>query len=232
MASPENELRQDVATANHIIEHFGLSNAFGHVSARIPGTNTFIFPTRRSPAFADASKLLLLDTDGNQLEGDGEPNSEFWIHARIYAARPDVEGVVHAHPPASVALTQIGQPHRVVHNMAGLYGPGIPEYERIGLIRSRELGDALVESLGGSNAVMMRGHGFAVAQPSVRRAAVAACWLEESADLNLRMLAAVGGDASKIRAFTREEAERESGQIEGPPAGRAWEYLAWCADGR
>lgn len=232
MASVESELRQDVATANRIIEHFGLSNAFGHVSARIPGTNTFIFPTRRSPAFADASKLLVLDTDGNQLEGDGEPNSEFWIHARIYAARPDVEGVVHAHPPASVALTQIGQPHRVVHNMAGLYGPGVPEYERIGLIRSRELGDALMESLGGAAAVMMRGHGFAVAQPNVRRAVVAACWLEESADLNLKMLAAAGGDASKIRAFTLEEAQRESGQIEGPPAGRAWEYYAWCANGR
>lgn len=230
--SAEQDLRTDVAIANRIIEHFGLSNAFGHVSARIPGTNTFVFPTRRSPALAVADNLLVLDTDGNLLEGEGEPNSEFWIHARIYAARPDVEGVVHAHPPNSVALTQIGQSHRVVHNMAGMYGRGVPEYERIGLIRSRELGEALAESLGPAPAVMMRGHGFAVAQPNVRRAVVAACWLEESAELQLKMLAAAGGDASKIRAFTLEEADRESGQIEGPPAGRAWEYYSWCVTSR
>lgn len=43
-------LRRDLGLANHIIERFHLSNAFGHVSVRIPGTQTFLFPTRRSPA--------------------------------------------------------------------------------------------------------------------------------------------------------------------------------------
>ncbi|SRR5581483_818402 len=232
MANTETQLREDVAAANRIVERFGLSNAFGHVSARIPGTNTFIFPTRRSPALADANSLLVLDTDGNRLAGDGEPNSEFWIHARLYAARPDVNGVVHAHPPACVCLTQIGQPHRVVHNSAGMYGEGIPEYERIGLIRTRELGDALAKALSSSPAVMMRGHGIAVAQPDVRKATVAACFLEESADLQLRMLAAAGGDASRLRAFTAEESARVGDQIAGPPAERAWEYYAWCATKR
>ena len=47
-------LRRDLALANRIIERFGLSRAFGHVSARIPGTDTFLIPTRRSPAFAEA----------------------------------------------------------------------------------------------------------------------------------------------------------------------------------
>src|SRR5579862_9465580 len=133
----EQQLRHDVALANRIIERFHLSNAFGHVSARIPGTNTFLFPTRRSPGLADENNLLVLDSDGQQLSGDGQPNSELWIHARIYAARPDVGAVVHAHPMATISLTQIGQPHRVVHNSAGVFGGGVPEYERIGLIRSR-----------------------------------------------------------------------------------------------
>src|SRR6185436_7392458 len=124
-------LRHDVAMANRIIERFGLSNAFGHASARIPGTGTFYMPTRRSPGLAEEATLLTLDTDGKKLAGDGEPNSEFWIHARIYAARPDVGAVVHAHPPACVCLTQIGQPHRVVHNQGGIFAAGVPEYDRI-----------------------------------------------------------------------------------------------------
>jgi ribulose-5-phosphate 4-epimerase/fuculose-1-phosphate aldolase len=232
--SEDTQLRKDVATANHIIERFGLCNAFGHASARIPGTNRFYISTRRSPGFADENALLVIDTDGKVLEGDGTPNSEFWIHARIYAARPQVSGIVHAHPLACVSLTQIGEPHRVVHNMGGAFVDGVPVYDRIGLIRSRELGDEVAQSLGGGVAVMMRGHGITTAFSTVRAATVAACFLEESADLQMRMLAAAGGDASKVRAFTRAEAELVRDQT-GPDAaarGRAWEYYAAVAAAR
>jgi ribulose-5-phosphate 4-epimerase/fuculose-1-phosphate aldolase len=230
--SNEAALRHDVALANRIIERFGLSTAYGHASARIPGTHTFYISTRRSPGLADEDKLLVIDTDGKILSGEGTPNSEFWIHARIYAARPDVNGIVHAHPLACIALTQIGEPHRVVHNQGGAFADGIPEYERIGLIRSRELGDLVAQRLGRGIAVMMRGHGITTALADVRAATVSACFLEESADLQMRMLAATGGDAKRIRAFTRAEAELTGGQT-GPSAaaaGRAWEYYSAVAE--
>jgi L-fuculose-phosphate aldolase len=226
----EAQLRKDVATANRILERVGLSNAFGHASARIPGTSTFILPTRRSPGLAEADKLLVIDTDGRVVSGDGEPNSEFWIHARMYAARPDVGGVVHAHPPACVCLTQIGEPHRVVHNQGGIFADGVPEYSRIGLIRTRELGDLLAGVLGKGCAAMMRGHGITTAFGDVRTATVAACYLEESASMQLRMLSAAGGDAKRLRAFTREEAEGLRDQITGSVAKRAWEYFATLAE--
>ena len=228
--SDENTLRRDVALANRIIERFGLSNAFGHASARIPGTNTFYISTRRSPGLADENKLLVIDTDGKILSGEGTPNSEFWIHSRIYAARPEVNGVVHAHPLACISLTQIGQPHRVVHNQGGVFLDGVPEYGGIGLIRSRELGDGVAKSLGKGVAVMMRGHGITTAFADVRAATVAACFLEESAGLQMRMLAAAGGDARKIRAFTREEADLANAQTgPGARADRAWEYYSTVA---
>ena len=225
-------LRQDVATANRILERLGLSHAFGHASARVPGTNTFVLPTRRSPGLAEAHDLLVIDTEGRIVQGEGEPNSEFWIHARVYAARADVGGVVHAHPGACVCLTQIGQPHRVVHNQGGIFADGVPEYGAIGLIRSRELGDALARVLGQGNAVMMRAHGITTAFAEVRSATVAACYLEESAALQLRMLAAAGGDAARIREYSREEAERLRDQIGAPIVERVWEYYAWRAEKR
>jgi ribulose-5-phosphate 4-epimerase/fuculose-1-phosphate aldolase len=227
-----DELAADVARANRIIERFGLSNAFGHVSARLPGTDTFLLPTRRSPGFADAGRLLTIDFDGRVVAGDDEPNSEHWIHGRIYAARPDVMSVVHAHPPGCVCLTQIGQPHRVVHNQGGPFGAGIPEYDRIGLIRSRELGDLLAHALGGGIAVMMRGHGITTVAADVRTATIAACFLEESATLQLRMLDAAGGDASRIRAFTPEECGRVADQLSPGIVSRAWEYYAAVVDTR
>jgi ribulose-5-phosphate 4-epimerase/fuculose-1-phosphate aldolase len=231
MADTDSQLRRDVARANHIIERFGLATAYGHASARIAGTDTFYISTRRSPGLADENDLLVIDTNGQVLAGKGTPNSEFWIHARIYAARPEVNGIVHAHPLACISLTQIGEPHRVVHNQGGVFGDGIPTYERIGLIRSRELGDLVAQRLGRGVAVMMRGHGITTAFADVRAATVAACFLEESADLQMRMLAAVGGDATRIQAFTHEEAALTRDQT-GPnvtAAGRAWEYYAEVA---
>jgi ribulose-5-phosphate 4-epimerase/fuculose-1-phosphate aldolase len=167
-------LRNDVALANRIIERTGLSNAFGQVSARVPGTATFLLPTRRSPGFAEPSSLLTIETEGAVHEGEGTPSSELWIHARIYAAHPEIAAVVHAHPPGCVCLTQIGEAHRVVHNQGGPFHRRVGEYPRIGLIRSRELGDLLAQCLGDNLAVMMRGHGITTAAADVRTATIAA----------------------------------------------------------
>jgi L-fuculose-phosphate aldolase len=141
-----------------------------------------------------------------------------------------VGGVVHAHPPHCVCLTQIGEPHRIVHNQGGIFAGGVPEYSRIGLIRSRELGDLLAQTLGTGIAVMMRGHGITTAFPDIRSAAVAACYLEESAALQLKMLSAAGGDVSRIRVISDEEAGPLRDQISGNVAKRAWEYFAAVAD--
>jgi len=231
--TPDDELRRDVALANRIVHAAGLVSAFGHVSARLPGTTTFLFPTRASPALADPERLLVLDVDGNILAGDGEPNTEFWIHARIYAARPDVAGVAHVHSPACVVLGQIGQPLKVLHNSGGAFADGVPVFERIGLIRTRELGDEVASRLGAGRAMLLRGHGANVAESNVRRTAVVACFLEEAAELQLRALAAAGGRAEALHAFTPEEVAHVRAQIDASgPMNRAWEYYVALAEGR
>src|SRR5919202_2505438 len=207
------ELRREVALANRIVHAAGLVSAFGHVSARVPGTNTFLFPTRASPALADAARLLIVDIDGNQRDGQGEPNTEFWIHARIYAARSDVGAVAHVHSPACVALSKLGKQMLILHNAAGVFLDGVAQFERVGLIRSRELGDQVAATLGQRRAMLLRGHGANVAEIDVRRAAVVACFLEEAADLQLRALAASGGRPETPRAFTTGDAARPSDHI-------------------
>lgn len=56
-------LKGDVVKASHILHQQGIAAAFGHVSARIPGTDTFIFPPRMSPALVRADNLLELDVE-------------------------------------------------------------------------------------------------------------------------------------------------------------------------
>jgi L-ribulose-5-phosphate 4-epimerase len=229
----ESDLRRDVALANRIVHAAGLVSAFGHVSARLPGTETFLFPTRSSPALASAERLLVLGTEGQRIAGDGEPNTEFWIHARIYAARPDVMAVAHVHSPSCVVLGQIGQPFLILHNSAGIFASGVPLFERPGLIRTRDLGDQVAATLGDKRAMLLRGHGANTAESDVRRAAVVACFLEEAADIEIRALAAAGGRAEALHAYTPEEVARLNEQINAAgPMGRAWEYYVALAEGR
>ena len=70
-------IKQDIVTASHVLHQQGIAAAFGHVSARIPGTDRFIFPPRMSPALVQIDNLLELDVDGRQLAGAGRPNTEF-----------------------------------------------------------------------------------------------------------------------------------------------------------
>lgn len=223
-------LEENVAIANRIAHAAGLVTAFGHVSARVPGTDTFLIPPRVSPLLADPADLLRIDFDGNIVDGDGQPNSEFWVHARIYAARKDVGGVAHVHAPSCVVLGQIGHRVRPLHNSGAVAGE-TPVFERAGLIRSRQLGDEVAACLGTARAMLLRGHGANVAAADVKQAIVTACFLEEGARFQLDALAAVGGNASALRFYDTDEVRRLREELDGPPLERAWDYYAAIAGG-
>jgi ribulose-5-phosphate 4-epimerase/fuculose-1-phosphate aldolase len=215
-------LKSDVVKASHILHQQGIAAAFGHVSARIPGTGTFIFPPRMSPALVRADNLLQLDVEGNQLSGNGRPNTEFWIHARIYKARPDVQAICHVHPPSCVVLSSLGETIRPLHASGAIFRNDVQVYDRITLIRTRELGDAVASTLGDHGAMLLRGHGVNVADKDVRRVCVMTLWMEEAANYQLRAMA-----AGKPRYFTAEELETIYPQVSGEEvSNRVWEYFS------
>src|SRR5262245_24188666 len=91
-----------LATACKILYRLGLSDYLGHPSVRA-GEHVLIKP-KHSPSVRGmdtmrAADMVLIDLDGNLVEGDHEPPSERFIHTEIYRARSDVESVVHTHQP-------------------------------------------------------------------------------------------------------------------------------------
>jgi len=217
-----DRIKQDVVTASHILHQQGAAAAFGHVSARICGTDTFIFPPRMSPALVRKDNLLVLDVEGNQLSGEGRPNTEFWIHARIYKARPDVQSVCHVHPPNCVVLGSLGETIRPLHASGAIFKNHVQVFDPVTLIRTRELGDAVAKTLGRHGAMLLRGHGVNVADKDVRRVCVMTLWMEEAANYQLRAMA-----AGKPRYFTPAELEVIYAQVSGEEvSNRAWEYFS------
>ena len=215
-------IKSDLVKASHILHQQGVAAAFGHVSARIPATDTFIFPPRMSPALVRADNLLELDVEGNQLSGKGRPNTEFWIHARIYKARPDVQAICHVHPPSCVVLSSLGETIRPLHASGAIFRNDVQVFDRISLIRTRELGDAVASTLGDHGAMLLRGHGVNVADKDVRRVCVMTLWMEEAANYQLRAMS-----AGKPRYFTAEELETIYPQVSGEEVSkRVWEYFS------
>ena len=52
--------------------------------------------------------FVIVDIHGNHLHGKGQASSEQWLHLTVYRLRPDVQTVIHAHPPHAFALMLAG----------------------------------------------------------------------------------------------------------------------------
>src|SRR5919106_3714235 len=104
--STENqEIKSKLATLCRLLEHLGLIDFSGHVSARVPGTeNVLINPRNVARCKVTPADLLTIDLDGRVLEGRSGPPSEFPIHTEIYRVRPDVMSVVHLHSPMAILV--------------------------------------------------------------------------------------------------------------------------------
>ncbi|MBI4576632.1 MAG: class II aldolase/adducin family protein [Planctomycetes bacterium] len=77
----------------------------GNVSVRLPDGNVLITPSGVFKGGLTADQVLLCDRGGNYLRGPGRPSSEMAMHLACYQERPDVQAVVHAHPPTAVGFT-------------------------------------------------------------------------------------------------------------------------------
>jgi ribulose-5-phosphate 4-epimerase/fuculose-1-phosphate aldolase len=113
-----HNLKQLLVTACKVLANEGLTDAFGHISVRIPGTDTFCIPAFLSPALVRESDLLVLDFEGKVIEGNSLPNREVYIHSECYRWRPDVGSVCHSHSPMVKVFASLGEPLKPIENVA------------------------------------------------------------------------------------------------------------------
>jgi ribulose-5-phosphate 4-epimerase/fuculose-1-phosphate aldolase len=97
---------------------------------------------------------------------------------------------------------------RPLHASGAVFKETVPVFDRVTLIRSRDLGDAVAELLGGHGAMLLRGRGVNIADRNVRRVCMMTLWMEEAANYQLRAMA-----AGKPRYFTPDELEHMHGQV-------------------
>ena len=165
------ELKQKLVDGCHILDHEGITDGFGHVSVRVPGTEAFLTIANVSPGCATLERLVMLDLNGKFLGGVDTPPYEWPIHACILKARPEVMSVCHTHSKWSALFSVLKGGLRPLHMYARfLPVAGPPVYPAAGLIGTVERGTALAASLKNSAAILMRAHGDAVVGASLEEA--------------------------------------------------------------
>ena len=113
--------------------------------------------------------IVILDIDGNLVEGKHRPSSESGMHLAFYKNRADVSGIVHTHSKFATAIACMGWELPAVHYLIGMAGHRVrcTGYATYG---SDELAKKALETIGDSNAVLLANHGLIALGEDVDRA--------------------------------------------------------------
>jgi L-fuculose-phosphate aldolase len=165
-----------------------LDDIFGHVSGRLPPEakrDGLLFARMRiAPKPLDPDEVMELDLSCRRRQGTQHVSGETFIHTEIYKARPEVGGVVHAHPFHTVVLSATGRTPQTFHPASIVFGNRVPLF-RGNQINTEQDGREVAESLGQGAAIVLKNHGAVTVGRNVAQAIVRMYHLERTAYAHL-----------------------------------------------
>lgn len=221
---------EELVTANRILAHEGVVDAFGHASIRHPeNPQRYILSRARAPECIEVDDLMEFTLEGEALDARGRKGyAERHIHGAIYKNRPDVNAIVHTHSPNVIPFTVTRTAIRPLFHMAARIGSDVPLWDSCHhfgdtnlLVTNMEMGQSLADALGDCRAALMRGHGCVVTGEGLREAVFDAIYLDLNADLQLK--ASGLGDITFLSDGEVAEIMRSRSSFSFE---RAWER--WC----
>ena len=176
-------IREELVILNRELPENGLVTwTSGNASIRDPESG-YVAIKPSGVKFADltAESMVVLDLDGNLIDGNFKPSSDTASHLYIYRQRPDVNGVVHTHSSYATAFAALGKPIPVCLTAhADEFGGPIP-CGGFALIGGEEIGKVVVGNLGSCPAVLLKNHGVFTVGASGEAAVKAAVMVEDIA---------------------------------------------------
>lgn len=203
--------RVQLALACRMMAQGGLvENVLGHVSMRVDADRALVRcrgPEEKGLLFTRPSDIRLVELDSGATDDEHySAPKELPIHTAVLGARPDVEVVMHAHPPRVIAADLAGVP---LVPMVGAYdipaarlaAGGIPVHPRGVLITRPDLAAEMVTSLGDRPVCVLRGHGMVATGSTVEETVTNAFALDTLARMGL----AVAGAGGSVAALPEED---------------------------
>src|SRR5499426_2911352 len=156
----EEQLRAEIVEAGRRMYSRGyVASNDGNISARLDERRLITTPKSVSKGFMTPDMMVVVDYEGRKVSGDRDPSSELPMHLEIYRNRPDVNAVVHAHPPLATGFAVAGIPltRAVLAEVITTLGSiPIAEY---GTPSTRELPDAVRKYIKAHDGMLLANHG-------------------------------------------------------------------------
>ena len=188
---------------------------WGNISVRDPETGyVYLTPSGMPYDTIVEDDIVVMDLDGNRIEGERKPTIEHAMHLGIMRNRPDVNAVVHTHPVYSqvFALLHENIPP-VIDEAAQILGDEVRVTE-YALPGSPEMAENAIKALGNDAACLLANHG-AVAVGKDMDAAFKVCTILEMTSQIYYMARCIGEpkhiDADKV-AFMKDFVANHYGQ--------------------
>jgi L-fuculose-phosphate aldolase len=203
----EEQIRAEIVEAGRRMYDRGfVASNDGNISARLDEKRLMTTPKSVSKGFMTPDMMVVVDYDGNKVSGDRDASSELPMHLEIYRNRPDVNGVVHAHPPTATGFAVAGIPltRAVLAEVITTLGSiPIAEY---GTPSTAELPEAVRKYIKAHDGMLLANHGAVTCGPSVMAAYYKMETIEHFAKISL-----VARLLGREHLISREEVERLQG---------------------
>jgi L-fuculose-phosphate aldolase len=203
----EEEIRADIVeVGRRLYARAYVASNDGNISVRLDDRRLITTPKGVSKGFMSPDMMVITDYDGKKLVGDRDPSSELPMHLEIYRSRPDVNAVVHAHPPLATGFAVAGIPltRAVLAEVVTTLGSvPIAEY---GTPSTSELPDAVRKYIKAHDGLLLANHGAVTCCRSVMSAYYKMETIEHFAKISL-----VARLLGREHLLSREEVDRLQG---------------------
>ncbi len=162
-----NEL---IRVCHKLYEHGMVSATDGNVSARLEGGNILATRSGINKGAVQAPDLVEVGPDGRQVGGTGKPSTELGMHIFIYAQRPDVGAVVHAHPTVATGFAAARLPLDRCVFPEVIVGLGAVPLATYATPSTAEVAESLQPFVAAADAILLANHGVVTYGPTLEDA--------------------------------------------------------------
>ena len=218
--------REDLAAAYRLAEMFSFNEGIdNHITAKVTDhpDQFLLIPYGKHWAEVTANSLLRVDSRGARLEGDGfiEPTA-FHIHNSIHMARPDVNCVMHCHPPYPLALCMIdkGRLEYADQNACRFFGKVAYDDDYLAGAFDAVEGERIAKLLGQKDILFMANHGITVVGKSIAQAWDHLYFLNRACEAQVIAMST----GRPLRKIPENIVKKMADQIEAEESGAAANY--------
>lgn len=170
-------------TAKEMLRTGLVEGTAGNLSGRLPDGNVVMTPSTLDYEDMELEDLVVVDLDGNVLEGERHPTTEKALHLACLRAHDDLGGVIHSHAMFATMFAVTRQPIPcVIEEFDVFVGGEVPvaEYKLTG---SDDLGDEVARWVENRGAVLMANHGLLTVGKDIENAMKVAHLVERTAKI-------------------------------------------------